>query len=310
MASRTGALPPPSRRAVLITMLGWAGLAACLTLVYLAMRSVMDIGGACADGGPYVPAQSCPEGSTAALLLGIFGGMGSAFLASIGGIGVGGIWAATPILAWSALFGALGWNFIDYGIVNPPFGQIEWGWAICGILFWGMAAFPLLGLVPMLSAGRKPARYDGGEVVRLRGPGQPARPATVRSVTTTTFRRSVDVVRRRPAAEQEELADIAAGFGAAITAALADVPVDPAARAGGDASSPDDDRVIKDGERRSRFWSGRVPTAEGEPDFTEGTQALLDRLERLADMRDRGLLGADEYETAKATIMSELEGRT
>ena len=47
-----------------------------------------------------------------------------------------------------------------------------------------------------------------------------------------------------------------------------------------------------------------------EPEFTEGTQALLDRLERLADMRDRDLLGADEYETAKATIMAELEGRS
>jgi hypothetical protein len=44
--------------------------------------------------------------------------------------------------------------------------------------------------------------------------------------------------------------------------------------------------------------------------FTEGTQALLDRLERLADLRDRGLLGPDEYETTKATIMAELEGRS
>jgi hypothetical protein len=45
------------------------------------------------------------------------------------------------------------------------------------------------------------------------------------------------------------------------------------------------------------------------PEFAEGTQALLDRLERLADMRDRGLLEPAEYETAKDAIVRELEAR-
>jgi hypothetical protein len=269
---------------------GWAGLATCLTLVYLAMRSVMDVGGACADGGPYVSAQPCPDGSTPALLLGIFGGFGFGALASAGGIAVGGVWAATPILAWSALFGSLGWNFVDYGIVTPPGGQVEWGWAICGIVFWAMAAFPLLGLVSLARAGSLggPARSRGGGARPLPGPGQPGRQATVRTVTTTTFRRSADVVRRRPAAEQAALAGIAADFSAVIASTMAVTPLDPAARA---PAAP------------------LAPTAGPEPAFTEGTQALLDRLERLADMRDRGLLGADEYEAAKATILAELEER-
>ena len=43
--------------------------------------------------------------------------------------------------------------------------------------------------------------------------------------------------------------------------------------------------------------------------ISESTQALLDRLERLADLRDRGLLGREEYETAKETIVRELETR-
>jgi hypothetical protein len=47
----------------------------------------------------------------------------------------------------------------------------------------------------------------------------------------------------------------------------------------------------------------------GAATFEEGTQALLDRLERLADMRDRGLLGEDESETAKEAVMRELERR-
>jgi hypothetical protein len=51
-----------------------------------------------------------------------------------------------------------------------------------------------------------------------------------------------------------------------------------------------------------------IPSPDG-PEFAEGTQALLDRLERLADMRDRGLLEPAEYETAKDAIMRELETR-
>ena len=49
------------------------GLAACVTFVWLGMRAVMDIGGACADGGPFVPVQPCPDGAPAAMVLGIFG---------------------------------------------------------------------------------------------------------------------------------------------------------------------------------------------------------------------------------------------
>jgi hypothetical protein len=54
------------------------------------------------------------------------------------------------------------------------------------------------------------------------------------------------------------------------------------------------------------------PAAQSAPAtaFAEGTQALLDRLERLGEMRDRGLLQADEYETAKDAVMRELEARS
>jgi hypothetical protein len=39
-----------------------------------------------------------------------------------------------------------------------------------------------------------------------------------------------------------------------------------------------------------------------------GTQAVLDHLEHLGDMRDRGLLTPSEYETAKEAVMRELGG--
>ena len=38
-------------------------LAVCLTWTFFAMRAVMDVGGSCADGGPYVSAQPCPGGA-------------------------------------------------------------------------------------------------------------------------------------------------------------------------------------------------------------------------------------------------------
>jgi len=310
-----------SMRATLMTAIGWLGLAACLTLVFLAMRAVMDVGGACADGGPYVSAQSCPEGSTAALLLGIFLGMGFAFLASAGGIALGGIWAATPVLAWSALFGSLGWNFLDYGLFNaPPEIGIDLGFVIPGVIFWIMAAVPLLGVFPVMelirasTSGPYPESRRRGETVTRPGPGQPARPAS-RLRTSTHIGPSE--LPARPAAgsgaagggaagggaagptpaEREELAGIATDFGVVIGSAMGDVPADPAARAA-EAGLPPWPTAPGD--------AGSAPDAE----FTEGTQALLDRLERLADMRDRGLLDADEYETAKDAIMAELEERS
>ncbi len=299
----------PSGKALVITMAGWLGLAACLTMVFLAMRAVMDVGGSCADGGPYVSAQSCPEGSAAALLLGIFGGMGFGFVASVGGLMVGGIWAATPVFAWAALFGSLGWNFIDYGVMNPPESGIEWGFAIPGVMFWVMGFGPLLGLRAVLwgfGALRRQSQPPDAQsqppdarssVVRdvqvLPGPGQPPRPfptagrpaATVASLGATTGagtapRRTVagdDAARRT-------LAGIATDFGAVVHSAMAETPADPSALA--------------------------PPSAPTGTEFTEGTQALLDRLERLADMRDRGLLDPAEYETAKAAIMAELEERS
>lgn len=223
--------PPadPRLRDVLLLALGIGGLVACVTLVFLGMRSVMDVGGACAEGGPYVPAQACPEGSTAALLLGIFGGFGFGALALVSGSRVGGLWAGAAILiGWSGLFAALGWNFLEYGWLNPPPGEgIVWGWLIPGVLFEAMALGPIL-----LVAWAGVARGTGAG-----GAGAP-----------------------RPV----------------VTGAM------------------DDEAAVASEE------------ADEAPD---GTGALVGQLERLADLRARGLLAADEYERAKAAVLHELEQR-
>jgi hypothetical protein len=268
--------------------IGVGGLAMCITLAFFGMRSVMDIGGACADGGPYVPVQSCPDGATPALLLGIFGLFLFGGIAMVYGVRLGGIWSAAPLFAWSGLFLALGWNFLDYGLFNPPFGEgVIWGWLICGVIFVAMGLAPLLGGLAMF--GDAPFRGGGtGARSEPRGPATVLRPAAdADPEAVETFNRAL--ASAGGVARHAALEGIASDMGAVITEAAAETPADPLAR------DPDAGGAGAD-----------APGAE----FNEGTQALLDRLERLADLRDRGMLGADEYETAKASIVRELESRS
>ena len=106
------------------------------------MRAVMDIGGACAEGSPFVPVQPCPAGAPAALTLGMLGIFGFGALGICAGAQIDGGWAALPLLAWPVLFGSLGWNFLEYGFTFEE-GGIVWGWVIPGVIFILMAVVPL-----------------------------------------------------------------------------------------------------------------------------------------------------------------------
>ena len=127
-----------------------AGLSCGITLLFLGMRAVMDIGGVCADGGPFVTRQSCPEGIPAVMLGGLWGGI--VFCALY-------VWQTIKhgvpsllMLAWPALFLSLGWNFLEYGL-DPPGDEsgLVWGWLICAILFILMGGIPLIATIkPMM----------------------------------------------------------------------------------------------------------------------------------------------------------------
>ena len=106
----------------------------CLAWMYLVMRSVMGVGGSCADGGPYVSAQPCPGGSwliSIAAPVMIIGSMiGTATASSVG--------APNLLLPmWGVLFGSLGWNFLEFAFKGP---DVVAGWVVCGVMFWAMAA--------------------------------------------------------------------------------------------------------------------------------------------------------------------------
>ena len=54
---------------IVLMVAGLAVVTAGLTVVFLSMRAVMNVGGACGSGGPYVIAQPCPGGVAARLPL-------------------------------------------------------------------------------------------------------------------------------------------------------------------------------------------------------------------------------------------------
>lgn len=123
-----------------------AGLAACITVLYLGARSVMEIGGSCAEGGPYQIARPCPKGVAMLVASSIW--VGLIFL------GLYAYHTATRELpsfvgfAWPALFLSLGWNFAQFGFDPPGGGGPAWGWLLCAVFFVAMGGLPLWYLIP------------------------------------------------------------------------------------------------------------------------------------------------------------------
>jgi hypothetical protein len=119
-----------------------------LTLVFLSMRAVMEVGGACAEGGPFVIAQPCPDNVPWLITGGIFGLFifGGAYFAFASQLG--GRYSELLAFAWPALFLSLGWNFFEYAF-DPPGEEdgVVGGWLVCGVLFALMGGLPLLFLI-------------------------------------------------------------------------------------------------------------------------------------------------------------------
>ena len=156
-----------------IYLVGVAALAFCITLLWFGMRAVMDLGGFCASGGPYVVAVECPDAVLATTPLSIFGGFAAAGLMIWGGTALGGSWMSLVFLAWPALFLSLGWNFLEYGFFPPDGGWI-WSWLFCGAVFVLMGGVPLIGAIGMLreEGGGGRSYASGRVVVRPKPPRQ------------------------------------------------------------------------------------------------------------------------------------------
>ena len=134
-----------------------------LAWAFLSMRVVMEVGGSCADGGPYVSAQPCPSGA---------GFIGLAIplmlIAAFAGSFAGASLPAPNLLVpmWLFLFGSLGWNFLDSGFTSV--GGAAGGWIVCGVVFELMALPALYFIWAELRPGVFPQRGTGDPSALLR----------------------------------------------------------------------------------------------------------------------------------------------
>jgi hypothetical protein len=136
--SRSGLTAPA------FTVVGVLVLGITLTWTFFSMRSVMNVGGSCADGGPYVSSQPCPDGSfLIAIAIPVM--LLTAMAGSAAALSINAPNLLIPM--WGLLFGSLGWNFLEFAFSGDA---IVWGWLVCGVVFWLMAAPAVFGILVAL----------------------------------------------------------------------------------------------------------------------------------------------------------------
>ncbi len=141
------------RTATTLALVSYGVLALCLTMLFLAMRELMEIGGSCGQGGP-----DCPGATAATIPLSIIVGLGAGFASVFFSL-----MAGLPVLAglaWPVLFCSLGWNFLEYAFDTSE-GTVETGFLICGIVFWVMGAGPLVGVLYALRGSQVARTLQG-----------------------------------------------------------------------------------------------------------------------------------------------------
>jgi hypothetical protein len=190
--SRIDSYTPSSivRRRAVLTFVGLAGTCAALSVLFLSMRAVMDVGGVCASGNtPFEPRVQCPSGVPGLMFGSVFGG-----LIALGTYAVNTFAVNLTLLAWPALFLSLGFNFMDYGITPPPGfeGGVAWAWIACGIIFLLMGGVPLvIGIGAVLqgreSRMRAPDQQGLRERLRLGASGAPEPDTEARQRRLRTF---------------------------------------------------------------------------------------------------------------------------
>jgi hypothetical protein len=140
---------------VLGSFASWFLFSLCMSLLVQGMFGLMAVGGSCADGGPYVSAQPCPDAVALFMPLSVFGGLASVALALAFSNGFG---VSLLDLAWPILFCGLGGGFLfAFAATGDPTGLI------IGVLFEAM------GLVPLVLALRASAQRVFLGAVNARG---------------------------------------------------------------------------------------------------------------------------------------------
>jgi hypothetical protein len=88
-----------------------------------------------------VSAQPCPEGA-GLIAIAIPVMIITAMVGSAAALTRGAPDLLIPM--WGFLFGSLGWNFLEFAF---KYDGIEWGWLLCGVVFWLMALPAVYGIL-------------------------------------------------------------------------------------------------------------------------------------------------------------------
>ena len=132
---------PRSVRSPVILTICVLVLAISVTWAFYSMRAVMHVGGACADGGPYVSAQPCPDGAVL-IAIAVPVMIITAMIGSVVAMSTNAPNLLVPM--WGFLFGTLGWNFLEFAFKGEG---IVWGWLVCGVMFELMALPAIVGIL-------------------------------------------------------------------------------------------------------------------------------------------------------------------
>lgn len=152
--SGTRRAPRAGFLASLAVFVSLASVVCGITLLFLAMRSVMEVGGSCGSDGVHVAVRPCPDGVPLAATGGILGGVVALFvyLGFVSKYGVPSwVW-----LGWPALFLSLGWNFAEFGLDPPGESGLAWGWLVCAVTFGLMGGGPLVLMAKPIARGILP----------------------------------------------------------------------------------------------------------------------------------------------------------
>jgi hypothetical protein len=283
-------------RAFVGTFVTLAGAVCGLTWLYLGMRKVMEIGGSCADGGPYVSAQPCPDGVPLMMVGGILGGLVCLGLFVFFASKLGAGYAIIAAFAWPALFLSLGWNFLEFGLDPPaPADGPEAGWLVCAVVFGLMGGLPLVFLV-------LPSNLR-----RTFWPGDPDAYTPDTTAASGIFGRRIAttiISRPSPGPPRPWRGSPTDAFGTPASEAsdtAASEPSDTAASApfAATTSEPFATTTSEPFGTTPRTNRASRPTTAAPP--SDGD--VVAQLERLAALRDRGALDPDEYERAKKAVL-------
>ena len=158
----------------------WLIFAFSFTVFVLGLWGVLQVGGTCADGGPYVIAVHCPENTDIFTIGGIYGGLAAVFIALLVARGFG---TRLVVLAWPILFLTLSVPFLLAGLPFIVIGIVFVVMALIPLVIEFRAAGPQRTFLGITNAASIRFRERDGARAAMMSPGTPNPPDAVPATT-------------------------------------------------------------------------------------------------------------------------------